>query len=134
MCSFSPFVPAPGTPLEVLPQGDVDTTLNALAASRLLRPDWLIPSVSALAKNKEGGQRLGFLAGANVMTVNFTSDRDSDRYLIYGKDRFVVRSDYTKDLLSSLDLRPSRSVFAGEAAMTELAGTKSTSLADRQAG
>lgn len=120
MCSFAPFVPAPNTPLEHLPKGSVDMTLNAIAVSRLLRPDWLIPSVSALAKNKEGGQQLGFLAGANVMTVNFTNHRDSSRYLIYGKDRFVVRSDYTKELLSSLDLSGSRSVFVGAEAMPEL--------------
>ncbi|CAM5586853.1 radical SAM protein (plasmid) [Streptomyces viridifaciens] len=120
MCSFAPFVPAPNTPLSDWPSGDVDTTLNALAASRLVNPHWLIPSVSALAKNREGGQKSGYLAGANVMTVNFTSQRNSDRYLIYGKDRFVVRPNYGSGLLAELGLTPGRSVFAGKDALIAL--------------
>ncbi|RZU45741.1 biotin synthase [Streptomyces sp. BK022] len=121
MCSFSPFVPAPETPLAHLAPGDVDTTLNALAASRLVSPDWLIPSVSALAKNRKDGQKSGYLAGANVMTVNFTPKRDSERYLIYGKNRFVVRPGYGSGLLAELGLVPGRSVFAGKEALPEFA-------------
>ncbi|CAM3729742.1 radical SAM protein [Kibdelosporangium persicum] len=113
MCSMSPFVPAPDTPLAGQPPGDVEVTLNALAASRLVEPNWLIPSVSALAKNQKGGQYRGFAAGANVMTVNFTPTEQRDRYLIYGKDRFVVRRDYATGLIASTGLRPRKSVFAG---------------------
>jgi len=113
MCSVSPFVPAPDTPLANHPPGDLDVAVNAIAASRLVRPDWLIPSVSALAKTREGGQFRGFTAGANVMTVNFTPNEQRDRYLIYGKDRFVVRRDYATDLIASTGLRPRKSVFVG---------------------
>jgi biotin synthase len=113
MCSVSPFVPAPDTPLADHPPGDLDVSVNAIAASRLVRPDWLIPSVSALAKTQHGGQFRGFTAGANVMTVNFTPNEQRDRYLIYGKDRFVVRRDYATDLIASTGLRPGKSVFVG---------------------
>ncbi|MFE8944812.1 radical SAM protein [Streptomyces sp. NPDC007856] len=117
MCSFSPFVPAPNTPMSHVPPGDVDTTLNAIAATRLFNPEWLVPSVSALAKNKEGGQRRGFEAGANVLTINFTGERNSERYLIYGKNRFVVRRDYGTRLLDDLGLKAGPSVFVGSQAL-----------------
>ena len=120
MCSFSPLVPAPDTPLADAPPGDVDTTLNAVAISRIVNPTWLIPSVSALGKNRADGQRSGYLAGANVMTINFTPRPDTKRYLIYGKERFVVRRDYALDLLRSLGLAPGRSVFAGRGALPSL--------------
>lgn len=114
MCSFSPFVPAPGTPLEHSARGSSEVTLNAIALSRIVNPGWLVPSVSALEKTTGGGQLRGFLAGANVMTVNFTLPVHSDRYLIYGKDRFVVRRDYARELLRRVDLEPAGSVFLDE--------------------
>jgi biotin synthase len=106
MCSASPFVPAAGTPLADAAPGDVDTTLNALAIMRLLMPSALIPSVSALQKQAPGAQALGFAAGANVITVNFTPDGDQVNYPIYGSDRFIVRRDYAAGVLREAGLRP----------------------------
>lgn len=115
MCSMSPFIPAPDTPLAEHPTGDAEITLNAVAASRLVQPRWLIPSVSALAKSQEGGQFRGFAAGANVLTVNFTPNEQRDRYLIYGKDRFVVRRDYATGLIERTGLSLRGSVFLADA-------------------
>lgn len=106
MCSASPFVPAPGTPLADAPAGDVDTTLNALAIMRLVMPHALIPSVSALQKQAPGAQALGFAAGANVITVNFTPGGDQANYPIYGADRFIVGRDYAAGVLRSAGLTP----------------------------
>jgi biotin synthase len=106
MCSASPFVPAPGTPLADAEPGDVDLTLNALAVMRLVMPGALIPSVSALQKQVPGAQALGFAAGANVITVNFTPDGDQANYPIYGADRFIVGRDYASQLLLEAGLRP----------------------------
>jgi len=113
MCSVSPFVPAPDTPLADHPPGDLEVTLNAIAAIRLLEPRWLVPSVSALEKTHQGGQHRGFAAGANVLTVNFTADLHRGRYLIYGKERFVVHHDYAHRLVSATGLRPRGSIFLG---------------------
>ncbi len=88
--SSSPFIPNEGTPWEREPVGDLDTTLNFLAASRILLERALIPSVSALEKVRPGGQLRGLLAGANVMTVNCTPSRRRDQYRIYSRERFVV--------------------------------------------
>lgn len=111
MCSVSPFVPAPNTPLHIAPIGDNELALNALATLRLHYPQLLIPSVSALEKTSSGGQSRGLAAGTNVMTVNFTGETDRQRYLIYGKDRFVVKKQYVEGLVQTAGLRTRGSVF-----------------------
>jgi biotin synthase len=111
MVSASPFIPAPDTPLVHHPPGDVDLTLNFLALARLMNPDWLIPSVSALETRQSGGQSSGLAAGANVLTVNFTPVHERDNYLIYGKDRFVVRNDHVNDIVAKAGMERARSVF-----------------------
>jgi biotin synthase len=85
MCSVSPFIPAPDTPLSVAPIGDNELALNIIACLRLSYPQVLIPSVSALERVGGGGQSRGLDADANVMTVNFSSAGDQERYLIYGR-------------------------------------------------
>ncbi|TXS36988.1 biotin synthase BioB [Streptomyces sp. OR43] len=111
MCSVSPFVPAPNTPLQLAPIGSNELALNALAALRVHLPSLLIPSVSALEKTSQGGQSRGLAAGANVMTVNFTGEADLNRYLIYGKDRYVVRKQHVQELVAQAGLRTRGSVF-----------------------
>lgn len=106
MASASPFVPALATPFAEEAAGDFDRTLNVMALTRLLNPTALIPSVSALERLRPGGQRLGFMAGANVITVNFTPSADRDRYVIYGEGRFVVRMDHALATLASAGLAP----------------------------
>jgi biotin synthase len=105
MVSASPFVPAPRTPLEMHPAGSVVLTLRAIAVTRLLMPDVLIPSVSALEAQQSGGQTAGLRAGANVITVNFTPLEHTSDYLIYGVNRYVVKLQHLRDLLTSNNLR-----------------------------
>lgn len=111
MASASPFVPAADTPLAAAATCSTDLALNAIAALRLANPDCLIPSVSALERAGAGGQRLGLLAGANVLTVNFTPASEKRQYLIYGKERFVVRLDHVRRLISECGLEPSGSLW-----------------------
>lgn len=88
--SVAPFIPNKGTPLQDLPFGDIDLTLNTMAILRIGLKDVLIPAVSALEYIRTGGQLMGLNAGANVMTVNFTPQLYRKNYNIYTKDRFVV--------------------------------------------
>lgn len=94
--SSSPFIPNENTPFEDEPTGDLDLTLNTLAIYRILMPTTLIPSVSALEKIRKGGQLRGLMAGANVMTVNFTPKELRDKYAIYSKERFVVGLEHAR--------------------------------------
>jgi biotin synthase len=111
MVSGSPFIPAPDTPLTAAPAGDVNTTLNYIALARLMNPSWLIPSVSALERRQNGGQLGGLDAGANVLTINFTPPTEREKYLIYGKDRYVVRSDHVNEIITAAGLERGQSVF-----------------------
>jgi biotin synthase len=111
MVSASPFIPAPDTPLAHQPRGDVNMTLNFIALARLMNPRWLIPSVSALETATNGGQTAGLAAGANVLTVNFTPVNERENYLIYGKDRYIVRNDHVNEIVSKSGLKRSASVF-----------------------
>ncbi|MEO3930675.1 radical SAM protein [Micromonosporaceae bacterium B7E4] len=111
MCSVSPFVPAPDTPFANEPPGSLDVALNVIACLRICHPHLLIPSVSALEKTESGGQSRGLAAGANVMTTNFTSDADRDKYLIYGKERFVARLNHIREVVARAGLTPRGSLF-----------------------
>jgi biotin synthase len=89
--SVSPFIPGDETPLSNAPISDVDLTLNCMAALRIMRPDWVIPSVSALNLAEPGsGYRRGLRAGANLVTINMTPSELRGDYLLYKRDRFIM--------------------------------------------
>ncbi len=90
-CSVSPFIPGDETPLKGASMSDVETALNCMAALRLMRPDWVIPSVSALNLAEPGlGYQRGLRAGANLATINLTPDGLRDDYLLYTRERFIM--------------------------------------------
>jgi biotin synthase len=90
-CSVSPFIPGDETPLAQAPVGDIDLTLNCMAALRLMRPDWVIPAVSALNITEPGtGYRRGLRTGANLVTMNLTPSDMRGDYLLYKRDRFIM--------------------------------------------
>jgi len=90
-CSVSPFIPGEATPLSGAPTGDIDLTLNCMALLRLMRPDWIIPAVSALNLAEPGnGYRRGLRTGANLVTINMTPSGLRDDYLLYRRDRFIM--------------------------------------------
>ena len=61
------------------------------AALRLMRPDWVIPAVSALNITEPGtGYRRGLRTGANLVTMNLTPSDMRDDYLLYKRDRFIM--------------------------------------------
>jgi biotin synthase len=101
MVSASPFMPAINTPLQQYKQGSFNNNLNAIAIMRILNPQRLIPSVSALEKIEKGGQAKGIDAGANVLTINFTPQRNKENYLIYGQDRFVSNIEHIKSIVQA---------------------------------
>jgi biotin synthase len=90
-CSVSPFIPGDETPLAKSPMANIDVTLNCMASLRLLRPDWVIPSVSALNLAEPGnGYRRGLRTGANLVTINMTPSDVRENYLLYKRDRFIM--------------------------------------------
>jgi biotin synthase len=110
--SCAPFIPNQGTPLEDFPMGNLNSTLNMMAVWRIALGNVLIPSVSALEKLVPGGQTQGLLAGANVITINFTPPAAREKYAIYSKQRFVVSLEHALETIQAAGLSVSASFAA----------------------
>jgi Biotin synthase and related enzymes len=107
-CSVSPFIPGDESPLANAPMADIDVTLNCMAAMRLMRPDWVIPSVSALNLAEPGqGYRRGLRTGANLVTINMTPSDIRGNYLLYKRDRFIMTEERILEAIAAEGLEPS---------------------------
>ena len=106
-CSVSPFIPGPQTPLGNAAAPDANWTLNCMAALRLMRPDWVIPAVSALHLAAQDGYRRGLRAGANLVTINLTPTDMRGDYVIYRRDRIIMTEERILAALEAEGLQPS---------------------------
>lgn len=112
-CSVSPFIPGEETPLATVAGGDIDLTLNCMAALRLMRPDWVIPSVSALnLAEPRSGYRRGLRTGANLVTINLTPPDFRENYLLYKRQRFIMTEERILTAMAAEDLEPSAQSLA----------------------
>ena len=112
-CSVSPFIPGESTPVANAANGDIDLTLNSMAALRLMRPDWVIPAVSALnIAGPDNGYRRGLRTGANLATINMTPDDLREDYLLYKRDRFIMTEGRILGAITAEGLSPSRQSLA----------------------
>lgn len=112
-CSVSPFIPGEETPLAGQHIGGIDLTLNSMAALRLMRPNWVIPSVSALNLADSGsGYRRGLRTGANLVTINLTPEDVRENYLLYKRDRFIMTEERILNAVAAEGLEPSRQSLA----------------------
>ena len=106
--SVSPFIPGDETPLSKAPISDIDLTLNCMAALRIMRPDWVIPSVSALnLAEPDNGYRRGLRTGANLVTINMTPSELRADYLAYKRDRFIMTEERILTAIAAGGLVPS---------------------------
>jgi biotin synthase len=112
-CSVSPFIPGDETPLSGEHSASIDVTLNSMAALRLVKPDWVIPAVSALNLAQPGsGYRRGLRTGANLVTINMTPADLREDYLLYKRDRFIMTEDIILNAIHAEGLRPSKTGLA----------------------
>ncbi len=106
--SVSPFIPGDETPLASERLSDINLTLNCMAALRLMRPDWVIPSISALNLAEPGaGYRRGLRTGANLVTINLTPSEFRGDYLLYKRDRFIMTEERILNAIAEEGLTPS---------------------------
>jgi biotin synthase len=106
--SVSPFIPGEATPLADWPVANANQTLNCMAAMRLMRPDWVIPAVSALNLAEKDGYRRGLRAGANLVTINLTPNDVRGDYVIYKRDRFIMTEERVLAAIAAERLTPSK--------------------------
>ena len=83
MIGIGPFIPHPSTPLGSEPAGPLPLTLATIAVARLLFPQALIPSTTALATLTPNGRLEGILSGANVIMPNLSPRNVRAKYAIY---------------------------------------------------
>jgi biotin synthase len=87
-----------------------------MAILRLMRPDWVIPAVSALNIAGPGsgcsGYRRGLRTGANLATINMTPDDLREDYLLYKRDRFIMNEDRILSAIAAEGLTPSTQSLA----------------------
>lgn len=112
-CSVSPFIPGEATPLAKATTADIELTLNCMAMMRLMRPDWVIPAVSALNLAGPGtGYRRGLGTGANLVTINLTPSQIREDYVLYKRDRFIMTEERILSAIEEAGLSPSRQSLA----------------------
>lgn len=97
MIGIGPFIHQADTPFGGQESGTLELTLRMLSILRLLFPDALIPSTTALGTIDLQGREKGFQAGANVVMPNITPVNVRELYLLYdekictGEDAFQCR-------------------------------------------
>lgn len=101
MAGIGPFIPHYQTPLAHLPAGNVDLTLKAVAVTRLVTKDTLLPSTTATETLAPGeGQKRALQAGANVIMINMTPGVYRKDYQIY-PGKVAVQFKQVKQLIAS---------------------------------
>lgn len=83
MIGIGPFLPHRDTPFKDQAKGSLTQTLIILAMMRIMHPQALIPSTTALATLDPKGRLLGILAGANVVMPNLSPVNVRKQYSLY---------------------------------------------------
>lgn len=83
MIGIGPFIPHQRTPFCDEKPGSVELTLLLLSIFRLMHPQALIPSTTALASLAPDGRVRGILAGANVVMPNLSPIIVRNKYDLY---------------------------------------------------
>ena len=72
---------------------------------RILYPNMLIPATSSLEKVKIGGQYLGLMAGANVVTIHDgTPAQIKKHFPIYSLNRFTPNEKHIENIVTKARL------------------------------
>ena len=83
MCGVGPFIPQKDTPFGSYPAGTADETIYLLSLIRLLQPNILLPSTTALGTIDPQGREKGIQAGANVVMPNLSPVSVRKKYALY---------------------------------------------------
>ena len=83
MVGIGPFIPHHDTPFANEAAGTLEMTLFLIGILRLLIPNVLLPSTTALGTIHPKGRELGILAGANVVMPNLSPVAVRKKYMLY---------------------------------------------------
>lgn len=100
MVGIGPFIPQHDTPFGGMKAGTMEDTLRLLSIIRLLLPNVLLPSTTALGTIHPKGREMGILAGANVVMPNLSPADVRAKYLLY--DNKIGVTDEAEQVLQNL--------------------------------
>lgn len=83
MCGIGPFIPQKDTPFGTFPAGTTEQTTFLLSLIRLIKPNILLPSTTALGTVDPKGREKGIKAGANVVMPNLSPVSARKKYALY---------------------------------------------------
>ena len=83
MCGIGPFIPHKDTPFAGKTAGSVDFTAYLLSLIRLIKPNILLPSTTAMGTVDPLGREKGIKAGANVLMPNLSPVTVRKKYSLY---------------------------------------------------
>ncbi|MGN0301780.1 MAG: [FeFe] hydrogenase H-cluster radical SAM maturase HydE [Anaerotardibacter sp.] len=83
MVGIGPFITHNDTPFANHPNGTLELTLFLISCLRLLIPELLLPSTTALGTIHPEGREMGFKAGANVVMPNLSPVKYRELYSLY---------------------------------------------------
>lgn len=103
MCGIGPFVPHHGTPFKDFEGGAVEPTCFLLSLIRLIYPNVLLPSTTALGTIDPFGREKGILSGANVVMPNLSPKSVRKKYELY--DNKICTGEEAAECLRCLEKR-----------------------------
>lgn len=103
MVGIGPFIPHHDTPFAEEKQGSLEMTLLMLGLTRLIVPNVLLPSTTALGTIHPKGREMGILAGANVVMPNLSPQDVRKKYLLY--DNKICTGDEAAECIACLGRR-----------------------------
>lgn len=83
MIGIGPFLPHKDTPFRDEEAGCTEMTLFLLSLCRIMLPEVLLPSTTALGTLQGDGRQLGVLAGCNVVMPNLSPVSVRKKYMLY---------------------------------------------------
>lgn len=106
MVGTGPFIPHKDTIYAKENAGTAQMTLRILSVIRLMLPEVLLPSTTALGTIDPMGREKGILAGANVVMPNLSPTNVRSKYLLY--DNKICTGDEAAECIRCMSGRVSR--------------------------
>lgn len=88
MCGIGPFIPHKDTCFKNEKSGTVELTCYLLSIVRLISPNILLPSTTALGSIDPEGREKGILSGANVVMPNLSPYDVRNKYELYNNKNY----------------------------------------------
>lgn len=103
MVGVGPFIPHKDTPFKSMPAGSYEKTLFVLSLIRIMQPEVLLPSTTALGTVHPFGREEGIKAGANVVMPNLSPTAVRKKYMLY--DNKICTGEESAQCVNCLESR-----------------------------